>query len=148
VSGTVSIDLTGSDYAFPVAVFTGSSLAGLSQVAAASGAVSFEAVVGQTYQIAVSDCAGLTGAISMALQAPVVSLDLSGAIATFRSQALLTYAAIAGQKVLLERSNNGSNWQAVQTLVTHRNSISFLVCPAPTPSGPFYRAIVVDCSFP
>jgi hypothetical protein len=148
VSGTVSIDLTGSDYAFPVAIFTGSSLAGLSQVAAGSGAVSFEAVAGRTYQIAVSDCAGLTGAINLLLQAPVLSLDLSGSVTSFRSQALLTYTAIAGQKVLLERSSDGSNWQTMQTLVTHRNSISFLVRSAPTDSGPFYRALVIDRAFP
>jgi hypothetical protein len=147
VSGPVSITLAGSDYAFPVTIFTGSSLAALSQVAADSAGVSFEAVAGQTYQIAVSDYNGLTGTISMVLQAPVFSLDMSGSIATFRSQAMLTYRAIAGQKVLLERSSDGSNWQAVQTLVTHRNSISFLVRPAPTPSGPFYRAIVIDRSF-
>ena len=148
VSGTVSIDLTGSDYAFPVAVFTGSSIAGLKQVAADSGAVSFDARAGQTYQIAVGDDAGLTGAISLVLQAPIVCLDLSGPPVRFSRTTMLTYAAISGQKVLLERSSDGSNWQTVQTLVTHRNSISFLVNPPPADGGPYYRAIVIDRSFP
>jgi len=61
---------------------------------------------------------------------------------------MLTYAAVAGQKVLLERSGDGDNWQTVQILVTHRNSISFMVNPAPAANGPYYRAIVIDRSFP
>jgi hypothetical protein len=68
VGGTVSIDLSGSDYSFPVAVFTGSTLAKLQMVAEDSGGVSFDAVEGQTYQIAIGDSAGLTGAIQMKLQ--------------------------------------------------------------------------------
>ena len=69
VSGSVSLDLTGSDYAFPLAVFTGSSLANLHQVAEGAGGLSFTAHKGITYQIAVSDDNGLTGHIQLTLLA-------------------------------------------------------------------------------
>lgn len=68
VNGVVSIDLTGSDYSFPVGVLTGTTMSRLNLIAANSGGVSFEAVRGQTYQIAVGDLAGLTGAIKFRLQ--------------------------------------------------------------------------------
>jgi len=67
VSGSVSLDLTGSDYSFPLAVFTGSSLPSLRQAAAGTGGLSFTAIKGQTYQIAVSDAGGLTGNIHLTL---------------------------------------------------------------------------------
>jgi hypothetical protein len=67
VSGVVSIDLAGSDYSFPVGVFTGTTMSHLNLIAANSGAVSFEAVQGHIYQIAVGDMAGLTGAIKFSL---------------------------------------------------------------------------------
>jgi hypothetical protein len=68
-SGTVSIDLSGSDYSFPVAIFTGKTIETLQMVAENSGGVSFQAVKGQIYQIAVSDSGGLTGTVKLKLQA-------------------------------------------------------------------------------
>jgi hypothetical protein len=144
VSGAVSIDLTGSDFAFPVAVFTGSSLASLNQVAVGTGSLSFTAVAGQTYQIAVGDDAGLTGAITLVLQAPVVYLDLARPPARFSRFTLLTYTAISGEEVLLEQSADGSHWQAMQTLLSRQNSVSFMVNKPPAADGPYYQAIVVD----
>src|SRR5205807_2475982 len=44
VSGTVSIDLSGSDYSFPLAVFTGATLSRLQPAATGLGAVSFVAI--------------------------------------------------------------------------------------------------------
>lgn len=67
VNEAVTLDLTGSDYSFPLAVFTGLSLPRLHLVAEGSGGLSFNAVRGQTYQIAVSDDHGLTGAIVLKL---------------------------------------------------------------------------------
>jgi hypothetical protein len=144
VGGTVSIDLSGSDYSFPVAVLTGSSVARLRMVAADSGGVTFEAVAGQTYQIAVGDHAGLTGAIKLELQAPIVDLPLLQTVRRSANSASLRYAASTGQAVLLLRSNDGVNWQNVQTSVANRGMVEFLVRPAPSNNGPYYRAIVVD----
>jgi hypothetical protein len=147
VGGTVSIDLSGSDYAFPVAVFAGSSLARLHLVAADSGGVTFEAVEGQTYQIAVGDDAGLTGAIKLELQATIVDLPLLQTVRRPANSALLRYPASGGQVILLLRSDDGSNWQNVRTGVANRGMVEFLVRPAPANDGPYYRAIVVDRLF-
>jgi hypothetical protein len=147
VGGTVSIDLSGSDYSFPVAVFAGSSVARLRMVAADSGEVTFEAVAGQTYQIAVGDSAGLTGAIKLELQAPIVELPLLQTVRRPANSASLRYAASAGQVILLLRSDDGSNWQNGQTSVANRGMVEFLVRPAPSNNGPYYRAIVVDRRF-
>jgi hypothetical protein len=144
VSGTVAIDLSGSDYAFPIAIFTGATLTGLQMVAEDSGGVSFAAVAGRTYQIAVSDSAGLTGAIELKLQAPVEELPLSGIINNLFGSAQLFYATTAGQVILLQRSNDGTNWQNVQENIALGNAIQFSVRPAPGRNGPYYRAVVVD----
>jgi hypothetical protein len=159
VTGTVSIDLSGSDYSFPVAIFTGSTRAGLQMVAENSGGVSFFAVEGHTYQIAVSDFGGLTGTIELKLQAPIIELVLSKTVISYPSaprlfhipstrQATLFYQASAGQKILLQRSNDGANWQNVQTsVVVFQKNLQFLVNPAPANNGPYYRAIIIDRTF-
>jgi len=67
VSGSVSLDLTGSDYSFPVGVFTGSSISNLRLVADKTGGLSFPGIKGHAYQIAVGDDNGLTGEIRLKL---------------------------------------------------------------------------------
>ena len=146
VSGTVAIDLGGSDYSFPVAIFTGTTLGRLQMVAEASGGVSFEAIEGKAYQIAVSDLGGLTGLIELKLQAPIVELPLMKTAKTGFNSALLFYAASAGQVILLQHSNMGTNWENVQQVTAVGNKIQFLVRPPPTGNGPYYRAVVVDSS--
>jgi hypothetical protein len=146
LSGPVTIDLSGSDYAFPVAVYTGATLARLRQVATGEGAVTFNATAGKIYQIAVSDSAGLTGLIKMSLRAPIVEAHLMQVLASGKI-AVLTYWASAGQIVLLQYSNNGESWENLTTATAHSNSATFLVCQAPTAKGPFYRALVIDRAF-
>jgi hypothetical protein len=145
VSGPVSIDLTGSDFTFPVAVFTGGALSRLSQVAAGAGGVSFSAVEGHTYQIAVGDASGQTGAIAMTLTAPMVEVHLLGVLrGGSRNSALLEYSASRGQVVLLMKCSDGVNWQEAQTATAHNNYVQFYVTPPPSPKGTRYEAIIVD----
>jgi hypothetical protein len=145
VSGQVSIDLTGSDFVFPAAVYTGSRLKSLSLVAADTGGVTFDAVAGQTYQIAIGDAAGQTGAIAMTLEAPVVEAPLLRVYGGgFTGSALLEYSASPGQVVLLLRSSDGVNWQEARTATVRGNSALFYVTPAPSPGGTSYEAIIVD----
>jgi hypothetical protein len=144
VSGNVSINLSGSDYSFPVGVFSGAKVSNLVPVASDTGGVSFDAVQGQTYQIAIQDAGGLTGAIKWTLQAPVIELPLVSTATRSGSQSLLTYAASPRQIVLLQVSTDGSIWQNRATTLARRNSVTFIARPAPGASGPFYRAIVVD----
>ena len=144
VSGTVSIDLGGSDYAFPVAVFTGATLGKLQMVSENSGGVSFEAIAGQIYQIAISDFGGLTGVIDLKLEAPIVELPLLRVTKNSFNSAQLFYAASAGQVILLQRSKDGTNWQNLQESTASSHTIQFSVRPSPAGNGPYYRAIVVD----
>ena len=144
VSGPVSIDLGGSDYSFPTAVFTGTKLSHLSLVATNSGGVSFDAAMGRTYQIAVSDAGGLTGAIRLTLRAPVVEAALAQVWKGMGNMAILRYQASAGQVLLLQESEDGANWNNVRTAVAHQNAVWFLAHPTPRPGGPYYRALIVD----
>jgi hypothetical protein len=145
VSGPVTIGLTNSDFAFPAAVFTGSALNRLSLVAAGAGGVSFNALAGQTYQIAVDDASGQTGAIALTLQAPVVQASLLGVVrGGSRNSALLFYSASRGQVLLLLRSSDGVHWQEAQTATARSGVVEFYVTPAPTPRGMRYQAIIVD----
>jgi hypothetical protein len=141
VSGTASIDLGGSDYPFPVGVFTGTSLAKLSGVATNSGSVSFSAVQGRTYQIAVDDAAGLTGEIKFTLQIPPVVLPLIGTRQS-GNLTVLEYSASPGQVVLLQSSSDGSNWTNVGTVTARQHQVNFAV--KGSTSGKSYRALVVD----
>ena len=131
--------LTGSDFAFPVRTFTGSALNRLTLVAANTGGVSFNAVAGQTYQIAVGDAAGQTGAIAMTLLAPVMEARLVFVIAGgSRKFALLYYlASRAGpapattQRYVHRREGKPKSTQRCDIYVT----------PAPLPRGTRYQAI-------
>jgi len=143
VSGSVSLDLTGSDYSFPLAVFTGPSLSRLQMVAEGTGGLSFDATRGQTYQIAVSDDNGLTGTIRLNLLGPIVDLPLEHT-AKRGNVATLIYSASPGEIVALLFSTDNENWTRVQVATASVKMVSFQVKQAPTQSGPFYRAIIFD----
>ena len=143
VSGTISLDLTGSDYSFPLGVFTGSSLTKLQPVAEGAGGLSFNALRGQTYQIAISDENGLTGNIRLTLLAPIVDLPLQTTARLGRG-AILTYRGTVGEIAALLYSADDSNWTITQKTNVMKNVASFQVPQAPTRLGPFYRAIIFD----
>lgn len=144
VGGMASVDLTGSDYSFPVAVFSGSRLDTLQLIAEGSGSVSFEVEAKQTYQIAVSDAGGLTGAITFRAQVQPVEAVLSQVISRGGTKAVLSYDAAPGEKILLQRSADGTEWRNLRQAVAHDNGVQFLVRQAPASAGPFYRAFIVD----
>jgi hypothetical protein len=149
VGGTVSIDLGGSDFAFPVGIFTGTSVNKLQLIAQDAGGVSFTAVAGQTYQIGVSDLGGLTGAIALKLEATVVELPLVSGLRKTPTSELLIYSIQPEQVILLQSSVDGLNWKNVpqQNLLTLKPSsrtIQFFV-PLMSKGKPLsYRAMVVD----
>jgi hypothetical protein len=144
VNGAVSIDLIGSDYVFPVGVFTGTIVSNLALITAGSGSVSFQAVQGNAYQIAVADAGGLTGKIKFTLQAPVVELTLLGTPSRSLKWTLFNYGASVGQVVLLQSSREKSPWKNVRTATAHQNHVSFAVSGRDIANGTSYRAIVVD----
>ncbi|MGO8697082.1 MAG: hypothetical protein ACLQVY_05120 [Limisphaerales bacterium] len=144
VNGAVSMDLSGSDYAFSVGVFTGTTVGKLGLIAAGSGNVSFQAVQGNAYQIAVADAEGLTGKIKFTLHAPVVELEPLGTPLRWGEFMLLTYSASVGQIGLLQSSRDNSTWKDVRTATAHQNKLSFAVSSGDIAKGTSYRAIVVD----
>jgi hypothetical protein len=143
VSGPVTLDLSGSDYAYPLGVFAGSTLAGLKRVATNTESLTFTAVQGMTYQIAVGDTQGLAGGINIRLQAPIVDLVLlKKGIAREGTQ--ITYSSPNHVVAGLLSSTDGVNWNLVETKVASGNEVRFLVQTPPTQNGPFYRAIIFD----
>ena len=145
VSGGVSIATGGSDYQFPVTVFTGTTVSNLNLISQGEWwGTSFEAVQGQTYQFEVVDTAGLTGAIKLKLQAPVVELPLAHSYMRVGGFALLSYSAAPHQVVLLQSSTDGSTWKNVRTALARQATVNFIAAPRPTDPGPYYRAVVVD----
>ena len=143
VSGTVSINFSASDYSFPVGVFTGSTLTSLQTVAQGAGGLSFTAAQGQTYQIAVSDYNGLTGAFTFNLQAPIVDLPLQH-VAKVGNTTMLVYGASKGEVAALLVSTDHVNWKIVQTQVAAGNMVSFQVKQTSALADPYYRAILFD----
>jgi hypothetical protein len=147
VTGTVTIDLTGSDYPFPVLVIAEPAPGKPAQpIETGLGKVSFEGVQGRTYLIQVGQTyEGLTGAIKLSLQGPLVDLP---AMQVKRAGfgAVLSYSAAPGEVVALLYSTDNENWKIVQTAtaLSSDNPVKFFVTPAPAPSGPYYRAIIFD----
>lgn len=99
-SGTVTISTAGSSFDTVLAVYTGSSLGGLAEVASndnppsggTTAAVSFQAVAGAVYRIAVDGKGGASGSVSLAgsLAGSVLPNDafVSATVATGNSFAL------------------------------------------------------------
>lgn len=130
-----------------MAVLTGSSIANPVLGASGSERVSFEALEGQTYHICVSDYFGHTGGIMMMFEVPIVEVPSVKMLRPSSKLAILRYAAAPGQVILLVRSDTGRSWQGVQTAVARGGTVDFLVRPAPTNTGPYYRGVNLDRFF-
>jgi hypothetical protein len=144
VDGPVVIDLSGSDFTFPLAVFTGAKLSKLNMIASGTGSLVFVGYTGTAYQIAVGDASGQTGEIKMVIQAPIIAAPLMQVVRVpLLASALLRYQATAGQVLQLQRSS-GTNWVNLQQVTAHRNEADFAVKPAPAANAPGYRAVVVS----
>ena len=143
VSGPVTLDLSGSDYAYPLGVFTGATLGSLKPVATNTESLTFTAVQGTTYQIAVGDANGFTGGINLRLQAPIVNLPLLQKTGQ-RNGTVLTYGAPNNVVAGFLSSPDNVNWSLIATKVASGYGVQFLAQPSPTPNGPFYRAIIFD----
>ena len=144
VTGLFTNDLTGSDYSFPLAVFTGNNLASLTQVASGVGGLTFNSVMGKTYQIAVGDAGGLTGEIKMNISGPLIPMKLLGVLkfpGTHR--AMLRFGARSGQVLQLQR-RGPNNWIALQSAMARNNEVNFLINNPPADVASYYRAVVVN----
>lgn len=143
VNAPVHAYLGGSDFAFPLGIFTAAPRNSSGPVASGTGSVTFPARVNETYHIAVSDLDGLTGAISLTVTTQLSEAELLR-VKTSKKKAVMEFAAAKGQTLLLQRSNNAETWTDVRKSKAHKNKVSFDVSPKPGPNGPFYRAIILD----
>ena len=69
---------------------------------------------------------------------------LSQVISRAANKAVLCYEGSPGDKILLQRSEDGTTWRNMRQAVAHDNGVQFLVRPAPGSGGPFYRAFIID----
>jgi hypothetical protein len=143
VSGPVLINLQGSEYSYPVSVFTGSRLGQLKRENDGVGSWLFTATQGQTYQIAVSDAGGLGGGVQLTLEAPVVEAVSLTRVGKPGRTAILTYRAVPGQVLMLQSSENGLSWKNVLSATARSTTVTFAVRAPQTRRS--YRAIIVDC---
>jgi hypothetical protein len=145
VSGVVNIELleNENDHQFPVGVFTGSTLASLNLIANGTGATSFEAIAGHRYHVAVSDLNGRTGSILCRIAGPLVEALHRRTIQT-RKTTLISFAALKGQKLLLQKSEDNVEWRNIQSSVAHNNGVSFVLKRNLSDATAHYRAIIVD----
>ena len=108
-SGTVTIDTFGSDFDTVLAAYTGSSLATLSEVASSDDAgslqseITFSAVAGTTYQIAVDGFGDAVGAIDL-------NLDLSANL--FTNDSFITRTVLSGAEASATGSSVGFTGEA------------------------------------
>jgi len=100
-------------------------------------------VRGQTYRIGVSDDNGLTGAIKLTLNGPVLDLPLRTTFSQGRG-ATLIYGAAPEEIVALLSSTDDVSWTKIAEATAVQSMVVFHVAQAPTPAGPFYRAILID----
>ena len=111
VSGSATVSTAGSGFDTVLAVYTGSSLGALNQVAAndnpvsggTSAAVSFQAVAGTVYRIAVDGKGGVTGSVSLA-----------GSVAgvTPANDAFASSTGVSGNSFSVSGSNLGATREA------------------------------------
>ena len=152
VAGEVKINLAGSDYPFPVAVsellHTKTNVVVSPIINLGHGEVTFTAIQGKTYLIRVLDYEGLTGAIQLSLQAPIIDLPLHPARRGKRMETPLPtdreYDTTPGVIAGLIYSVDNVRWQLIQTKLALGSTVSFRLKHPPTPTGPYYRAIIFD----
>jgi hypothetical protein len=133
IAGTVTIDTIGSNFNTVLGVYTGSSVTSLSQVATDNDSggnltskVTFTAVAGRTYQIAVDGYSGATGSIALHInlvplppQAPTGILASDG---TFSDGVHVSWNASAG-------ATSYQVWRAT----TNKSSRATLIGTSTTP---------------
>lgn len=138
-SGSVQIDTIGSSFDTTLGVYTGSNVAALSQVASdddsgggvGTSRVTFNAVGGTTYQIAVDGYNGASGNITLhiiatAAAVPTAPSNLNGTVAS-TSQINLTWTDNSGTETgfKIERKTGvGGTWSQIATVGANVTSYS------------------------
>lgn len=147
-SGQFIVSTAGSDFDTLLAIYTGSTLAGLTAVASSddtqsqtrNAAVVLNAGSGTTYQIAVDGYNGDTGNIRLIVR-PAVPLAFVQPVKPPGGAFQATFAAEPGIRFLIQVSTNFSSWSTVVTVVGQDSVLTYLDTQATNTPARFYRAV-------
>jgi len=145
---TVTLNTAGSDFRNALAVYTGSSVSSLTAVAshlAGAGTntsqVTFTAVAGTTYQIAVDGYNGASGRVMLNLAMPGL-LVLADPVALGPGQFRFNVLCATGQVVRIEATVDFMNWTPVATATNLTGTIEFTDPAAGGFNLRFYRGVI------
>jgi PKD repeat protein len=144
ISGPVTISTIGSSFDTLLGVYTGTNLANLVLLASNDDAertlqsdVTFEAVVGTEYQIAVDGFDGDSGGIVLTLVA--VPTQLCQPLIINGNQVQLCLTGELGRTYNIEASSDLSNWTLLATAVNTNGTLSFIDRAMSNFSQRYYR---------
>ncbi len=148
VTGQFIVSTAGSDFDTLLAVYTGSTIAGLTAVASSddtqsqtrSAAVVLDAVAGTAYQIAVDGFNGDTGTIRLLVR-PTTPLAFAQPSKPPGGAFQAGFAAEPGVRFLIQASTNFLNWSTIATVVGQDGALTYLDGQATNAPARFYRAI-------
>ena len=130
ISGPVTVSTIGSSFDTLLGVYTGTALSNLVLIASNDDAegslqsdVTFEAVAGTNYQIAVDGFDGASGGIVLTLVASPVRLCLPVTIAG--SQVQFCLSGEIGRTYAVQASSDLLNWTLIATAVNTNGSLVF-----------------------
>jgi len=145
-SGPVTINTAGTTFPNALAVYTGNVVSNLVLVASdldgggpTTSQVSFDAVAGTTYQIAVDGGGGATGSITLSLAMQGV-LALDKTVRLSDTQFGFTLISSPSQSVRIDVSENLTDWTPLTNVVNTTGSMPIIDDPAGA-SNRFYRAV-------
>ncbi len=145
---TFKISTAGSDFDTTLGVYTGTSVSNLTLVASnddedpgvvLTSALTFDAVAGQTYQIAVDGFDGAAGHVSLAIT-PLTRLTHPQALPG--GGFCFTLVGQTGQTNEIDASTNLLTWTPLGTVVNTNGTLTFTDLTAANYPGRFYRALV------
>jgi hypothetical protein len=147
ISGTAAISTLGSTFDTILALYTGSNLGGLTEIASnddaapatSSSEIRFEATANTTYQIAVDGFSGATGEVKLSISmSAIVWLDLPRLLP--EGSIRLSVGAPSGKVLILEASPNLENWRRLDAISVVDGTAAFIHSPGVTGPQQFYRA--------
>jgi hypothetical protein len=150
-SGAYAISTAGSSFDTVLAVYRGSNVSNLIEVASnddldpfnamLTSSVTFDATNGQLFWIAVDGFDGAAGSIALQITTPRPSLRSPTRLAGGALKFLVE--GIAGRTYQIDAFSNGPAWFPVGTLLNTNGLSSFTDLDAPSLGGRFYRAQLV-----
>ncbi len=147
---TMLVTTDGSSFDTVLAVYTGSSLSSLSMVATnddvdpANGVLTstltFDAVSGQTYQIAVDGFDGASGHVSLLVTS--VSSRLSDPVVLPDGNLRFTVSGVPGATYEIHASSDFANWDVLDSVLNTAGATPYTDLDATNFSRRFYRALL------